>query len=78
MVMKTVAHEADFVPAVKNVHDTIGKYPLAMSAQSMQSLRPKTTDRKDKEQWRPNGYPKSKPTPSISLNRRNIHVNRYK
>jgi len=50
-----------------------------MSAQSMQSLRPKsTTDRKDKEQWRPNGYPKSKPTPSISLNRRNIHVNRYK
>ena len=50
-----------------------------MSAQSMQSLRPKsTTDRKDKEQWRPNGYSKSKPTPSISLNRRNIHVNRYK
>ncbi len=47
--MKTVAHETDFVPAVKNVHDTIGKYPLAMSAQSMQSLRPKsTTDRKDK------------------------------
>ncbi len=41
--MKTVAHESGFVPAVKTVKDPIGKYPKAMSAQSMQTLRPQTT-----------------------------------
>jgi hypothetical protein len=34
LALKTVAHEAQFVLAVKSVHETISKYPKAMSAQT--------------------------------------------
>ena len=37
--LKTLPHESSFVPAVKNCHDTIAKYPSHMSAQSHQTLR---------------------------------------
>lgn len=38
--MKTVAHESSFVPAKKVGGHAIGKYPTAMSAQTLQTLKP--------------------------------------
>ena len=77
--MKTVPHESSFVPAKKTGGDAIGKYPTAMSVQSLVTLRPRAITQKEKDNWRPNnGLTKSKPTPSISLNRKNINIARYK
>jgi hypothetical protein len=44
--MKTVPHESSFVPAKKTGAEPIGKYPTAMSAQSLVTLRPRSITEK--------------------------------
>lgn len=82
---KTIAnvypHEAKFKPARRGHGDPIGRYPTFMEKQTsemMDQIKKKIPKEEGKEKWKSNNFGLSRPTPSISLHPKNIHIGRYK
>ena len=77
--MKVVEHEKRFKLARKGHGDPLGKYPEFIGKESLSTMdvpKAKKIQNSDQPRWKPGNHVGSKPSPSISLNSRNLIMKR--
>ena len=72
-----IVHESEFKPAIKTSGNPFGRYPSHMEPNIRVEHKKNIKDDK-KEIWKPNYFGKSRPTPSIKLHPKNLHLLRSK
>jgi hypothetical protein len=70
-----VHHEAPFRPVVKYPGGTLCEFPKHMADKPQEKV-PRKQEGKEKEKWKSNNWGLTRPTPSIILNPKNIHLRR--
>ena len=77
----TVQHDNPFKPAIGH-GDPIGKYPPFIDTQLNKNMTEKQKSMmkktQNKDTWKFNNFGRSRPTPSIGLNMKNLHLSKYR
>lgn len=72
-------HENNFKLARRGHGDPINKYPEFIEKKTSEIIQKKVgKEGEEKARWKFNSFGVSRPTPSITFNRQNIKIGRYK
>ena len=78
----SVKHDYPFKPAIAGHGDPIGQYHPFIDGQLNKNVTEKQKSLlkkgENKDIWKFNNFGRSRPTPSIGLNMKNLHLSKYR